>query len=452
MQVEQLERAMRSPGDIARLVRRLALGLIALSALAGCGLFGGDEEILEGKRVRLRTAPVVAAPSEATRLPLPAARTNAEWTQTNGTSSHNMGHLEGPVSLSRVWTSDAGKGSGDDGAITSAPIVVGGNIFTMDAGSALTSFSAVSGAQNWRIDLSPEGEKGREGFGGGLAADGGTIYAATGFGEVIALGAATGEILWRESFGAPFRAAPAAAKGLVVAVTRDNRAVGLDGATGKTRWRLQAATSEAGILGGASPAIAGQLVALPFASGGLVGVEGGSGRRLWSAVLSGGRKGLARSSITEISGDPVMVGPFVIAANQSGRMIAIDGRNGQRVWTRNLGSASPIWAAGETIFMVSDDAQLMRVSARSGETLWANQMPAYGDPEDREDPISYSGPVLVNGRLLLTDSEGNLLSFDAQTGAEQPGEDVGSGSLTGPVVANGTVYVLSDNGTLYAFR
>jgi outer membrane protein assembly factor BamB len=79
-------------------------------------------------------------------------------------------------------------------------------------------------------------------------------------------------------------------------------------------------------------------------------------------------------------------------------------------------------------------------------------MPAYGDPEDREDPISYSGPVLVNGRLLLTDSEGNLLSFDAQTGAEQPGEDVGSGSLTGPVVANGTVYVLSDNGTLYAFR
>jgi outer membrane protein assembly factor BamB len=452
MQVEQLERAMRSPGDIARLVRRLALGLIALSALAGCGLFGGDEEILEGKRVRLRTAPVVAAPSEATRLPLPAARTNAEWTQTNGTSSHNMGNLEGPVSLSRVWTSDAGKGSGDDGAITSAPIVVGGNIFTMDAGSALTSFSAVSGAQNWRIDLSPEGEKGREGFGGGLAADGGTIYAATGFGEVIALGAATGEILWRESFGAPFRAAPAAAKGLVVAVTRDNRAVGLDGATGKTRWRLQAATSEAGILGGASPAIAGQLVALPFASGGLVGVEGGSGRRLWSAVLSGGRKGLARSSITEISGDPVMVGPFVIAANQSGRMIAIDGRNGQRVWTRNLGSASPIWAAGETIFMVSDDAQLMRVSARSGDTLWANQMPAYGDPEDREDPISYSGPVLVNGRLLLTDSEGNLLSFDAQSGVEQPGEDVGSGSLTGPVVANGTVYVLSDNGTLYAFR
>jgi outer membrane protein assembly factor BamB len=235
-------------------------------------------------------------------------------------------------------------------------------------------------------------------------------------------------------------------------VTRDNRAVALDGATGNIRWRLQAASSDAGLLGGASPAIAGRLVALPFASGELVGVDGGAGRRLWSAVLSGGRKGFARSAITDISGDPVVVGPFVIAANQSGRMIAIDGRNGQRVWTRNLGSASPIWAAGDTIFMVSDAAQIMRISARDGRTLWASQMPAYKDQKDLDNPISYSGPVLVDGRLLLTDSLGNLLSFDALTGAAGPGVRIDGGSVTGPVVANGTVYVLSDNGTLYAFR
>ena len=108
--------------------------------------------------------------------------------------------------------------------------------------------------------------------------------------------------------------------------------------------------------------------------------------------------------------------------------------------------------AGDTVFLVSDDAKLMRVSARDGRTLWSSQMPAYEDPEDFEDPISYSGPVLVGGRLLLTDSLGNLLSFDAQSGAAQPGARVEGGSLTGPVVANGTVYVLSDNGTLYAFR
>jgi outer membrane protein assembly factor BamB len=184
----------------------------------------------------------------------------------------------------------------------------------------------------------------------------------------------------------------------------------------------------------------------------LVGADAVSGRRVWSAVLSGGRKGLARAAITDVTGDPIVVGPYVVAANQSGRMIAIDIRNGQRVWTRNLGSASPIWAAGDTIFMVTDDSWLTRVSARDGSTLWAVKMPAYKDPEDFEGPISYSGPVLVSGRLLLTDSLGNLLAYDAQTGAVQPGARIDGGSLTGPVVANGTVYVLSDKGTLYAFR
>jgi outer membrane protein assembly factor BamB len=133
-------------------------------------------------------------------------------------------------------------------------------------------------------------------------------------------------------------------------------------------------------------------------------------------------------------------------------MIAIDGRSGQRVWTRNIGSGSPIWAAGETIFVVADDAKLMRIAVRDGVTLWQTQLPAFEDPEDREDPIAYSGPVLVSGRLLVTDSLGNVLSFDAASGLGQAGSEISSGSVTGPVVANGTVYVLSDSGTLYAFR
>jgi outer membrane protein assembly factor BamB len=428
------------------------LGLAAAMALGGCGLFGDDDEILEGERIRLRAEPVVAASAEAASVALPEARANTEWSQTNGASSHNLGHLTGPSSLSRVWSADAGAGDSDDGAITSAPIVVGGNIYTLDAGAELTSFSAGSGARNWRVSLARESEAGKEGFGGGLAADGGTIYAATGFGEVLAVSAASGEILWRQGFGAPFRAAPAAAGGMVVAVTRDNRAVGLEGATGKVRWRVQAASSDAGLLGGASPAITGVLAALPFGSGALVGVEVTTARRLWSAVLSGGRRGLARSAITDISGDPVVVGPYVVAANQSGRMIAVDGRDGQRVWTRNIGSPAPIWAAGDTIFLVSDTAEVMRISARDGRTLWATQLPAYKDQKDLEDPISYSGPVLVSGRLLLTDSVGNLLSFDALSGAAGPGVRLDGGSVTGPVVANGTVYVLSDNGKLSAYR
>jgi len=439
------------PGRFRSRVLGVAAVLVAAGFLAGCSLWE-DEDRLPGERIHIRRDPKLAVPLEATVAPLPAVNRNSEWTQTNGTATHNLGNLAGPTGPSEAWTADAGAGTSGDSAITSAPVVAGGAVFTLDAQSQVTAFDAGSGSVRWRTNLAPEGEDGNEGFGGGLAYDGGRLYATTGFGEVLALDPASGEIAWRQSFGAPFRAAPAALQGLVVAVTRDNRALGLAGDTGKLVWRVQGASSEAGLLGGASPAMAGALVAVPFTSGELVGVNGRNGRRVWSAILSGGRKGFARAAITDVSGDPVIVGPLVVAANQSGRMVAIDGRNGQRAWTRNIGSDAPIWAAGDTIFVIGDDAMLMRISARDGSTLWASQLPAYDDPEDREGPIAYSGPVLVAGRLLLTDSEGNLLSYDAETGVGQQIGRISGGSLTGPVVANGMVYVLSEDGRLYAFR
>jgi outer membrane protein assembly factor BamB len=169
-------------------------------------------------------------------------------------------------------------------------------------------------------------------------------------------------------------------------------------------------------------------------------------------VLGGARRGLARASISDVTGAPVIAGRAVIAANQSGRIVAIDGQTGQRGWTRSLGSTGPLWAAGQSVYLVGDDASLMRLSLRTGQTIWRNELPPFEDMEDREDPIAYSGPVLVGGRLLVTSSTGELLTFDPSTGEQTGGTDLADGTNRGVAVANGTVYVLTEDGTLHAFR
>ncbi|MEM6357494.1 MAG: PQQ-binding-like beta-propeller repeat protein [Pseudomonadota bacterium] len=403
-----------------------------------------------GPALSFPSADAIVAPTGG--APLPPPREIEAWTQTNAVASHNAGHLSGPASLQRVWTADAGTGNSDEARITSAPVAANGRIFTLDAAAEVRAFNTGSGALAWSTSLAPEGEDGEEGFGGGLAILGPRVFVTTGFGEIVALEAGSGEVAWRTSLGAPFRAGPAAAGGVIVAVTRDNKAFGLSAETGDILWRAPAAVSGAGLLGGASPAIASGAALLPYSSGELVAVQLGNGRRFWSAVLSGGRRGLARSAISDVTGDPVVIGPLAVAANQAGRIVAIEGRTGRRVWTRSFGAVGPLWAAGDTLFMVSDAAELLRLSARNGATVWSTTLPAFEDPEDREDPIGYSGPVLVEGRILVTSSLGELLAFEGVGGQPVATTELTGGSITGPIVFDGTVFVLTDDATLEAYR
>ncbi len=428
----------------------LAAPLALAFAVSACSAFD-DEEKLSGERVRIRDASPTTTLSTIPARPLPPASRNADWSQTNGLPSHASGHLAGPTTLERAWRIDAGTGSSDESTITSAPIVIGGTVYVLDASSRLGAFDANTGDERWQISLAPEGEDGEEGFGGGLASEGSDIFVTTGFGEVLAVNP-SGEITWRTKFGAPFRAEPAASDGMVIAVGRDNVAVALDASSGTTRWRVTGLGASEGVLGGASPAISGQLAVLPFASGEIIGVERATGRRAWSAVLGGSRRGLARASISDVTGDPLIAGQVVVAGNQAGRIVAINGQDGRRGWTRSIGSAAPMWAAGDSLFAMADDASLHRLSLRTGQSIWRTELPAFEEPEDREDPIVYSGPVLAGGQVLITSSLGELLSFDPDTGEARETADLSSGTTTGPVVAGGIIYVLADDGNLHAFR
>ena len=104
------------------------------------------------------------------------------------------------------------------------------------------------------------------------------------------------------------------------------------------------------------------------------------------------------------------------------------------------------------MFLVTDDAQLKRLSAQDGSTIWSTTLPQYEDPEDLEGVIGYGGPVLAGGRLLVTSPQGQLLSFDPLTGQEVGRVDISGLTGIGPVVAGGIVYVLTEGGSIVALR
>lgn len=427
-----------------------------LAPLSACGTldwFDSEDPPLPGERIAVRQTASTGLTAEArgVQVVLPAPVANADWPQSGGSAQRNIGHVAAPQTLNRVWNSKAGSGSGSSSRIVSSPIVAGGRAYTLDAGATVSAFDAGSGGLLWSINLTPENENTIDGFGGGLAYAAERVYVSNGFGRLTALSAVNGETLWETPLGAPSRAAPAVEGNRVFAVTRNNRIVAVDATSGEVLWTEQGLDQSAGMLGGAAPAAVGPAVVAPFSSGELNAYAADTGRTGWVDDLTSTRGGTALGALNDVAGDPVISDGVVYAASQSGKLVAVDLRSGERVWTRDVGGTQTPYVAGPYLFFVSGQGDLAALQKDTGDVIWSVPLGAYRDA-NREEPIIWAGPVAAGGRLLLVSDLGRLVSIDPTNGGVVAEFDLPGGATNAPVVANGTVYVLTDDAELVAYR
>ncbi|MHA1127918.1 MAG: PQQ-binding-like beta-propeller repeat protein, partial [Alphaproteobacteria bacterium] len=244
-------------------IGRLGTLALTLGALAACG---GSDKPLTGQRFAIGAGDVAATENVTASIRLPRAVSNAEWTDVNGSPQHKFGHAAISATPTLRWSVDIGTGVGRNTRITSGPVAGGDLVFTLDGDSTLTAFSS-DGAVAWSLDTTPAGEKSVDGSGGGVSYANGIVYAGTGFGELLAINATSGTILWRRMFEAAIRSTPTSDGRTVYVVTRGDVAYAVDAKTGALDWVQRGATSSTGGLeGGASPAVSGRQVVVPFSS------------------------------------------------------------------------------------------------------------------------------------------------------------------------------------------
>ncbi|HRO14588.1 MAG TPA: PQQ-binding-like beta-propeller repeat protein, partial [Paracoccus sp. (in: a-proteobacteria)] len=337
--------------------------------------------------------------------------------------------------------------------ITADPVVAGGRVFTLDSRARVTA-TALSGGTAWTADLTPATEPGDSASGGGIAYEGGRVFVTTGYGELVALDAAGGGVIWRQRFEAPIGGAPTVADGVVYVAGRNANGWAVRASDGKVQWMVSGIAAPTGVMGVSSPAVDGDLVVFPFASGQLLAVDTATGEQRWSGQVAGTRRGRAIAFIRDLTGDPVIAGNVVLAGSSSGRINAFDRATGLELWSDKDGANSPVAVAGGSVFAVNDQAQLVRLDAATGGRIFAVNLPYYTDRRvRRQDSIHvHYGPVLAGGRLFVASSDGVLRAFDPRTGALVGQGAIPGGAATAPVVSGATLYVTGRTGQLHAFR
>ena len=433
--------------------------LAALLLVAACDVpewlaFDSEPPPLPGERIS-----ILSLQGELVRDPLiqdvpirlPRPRANAAWSQAGGEPGHAMQHLELPDLPQIAWRRRVGTGSEGYRRLLASPVAAAGRVFTLDARAVVAAVDAATGRLLWQVPLRPADEE-YGAIGGGLAHERDVLYATTGFGEMAALDAESGRVMWRQDLGAPVRAPPTVGGGRVFAITVENRTYALARDDGRRLWQHEGLPENVGLMGAAGAAVAGSIVVAPYSSGEIHALRADNGRGVWSDLLTRTGAAALHTTFSGIAAPPVVVGDQVYAIGYAGRIAAINLRTGGRAWDRTIGGAQMPWVAGDFIYLITSGAELVCLWRRDGRIRWVSPLQRFADPESREGPIQWNGPLLAGDRLVLVSSDGRALTVSPYTGELLGTIRLPGGSYTRPIVADRSLYVLTDDAELLAFR
>jgi outer membrane protein assembly factor BamB len=272
-------------------------------------------------------------------------------------------------------------------------------------------------------------------FTAGALVNEGVAYVPGGDGVLYALEAATGELKWKYTAGEALATVPVLAEGLVLVGSGSDTVYAVKAADGVWAWQYRRDPPSGFTIRGAStPLVSAGTAYVGFSDGYVVALKVSDGSTTWEKSLSGGG-----NEFLDVDTQPVVDenGRLYVASYKSG-VFALEAETGDLVWNTAVGGVTSLLARGQVLFAVGDG----RVDAYLGDTgklLWSLPL---------GEKAAFA-PVFAQG-MLLVPVQRSLLFLDPKTGQSRVAWNPGSGISATPFVEGNRVFVLSNNGWLYA--
>jgi outer membrane protein assembly factor BamB len=278
----------------------------------------------------------------------------------------------------------------------------------------------------------------------GPAAGYGMVVVGSTKGAVIALDAASGRVLWKTRVNAELLSAPAIGEKVVVMRAVDGHLHGFDTRNGNELWSVEQQVPRLSLRGTAIPVIAKEMAISGFDNGKVMAVSLSTGDTVWDTALASphGRTELDR--LVDIDSAVRVLGDNVFAVGFQGRtaMLALD--SGQIWWAHDMSSERGLSVDDDNLFVTQSDGIVVALRQRDGSEVWRN---------DKLKRRGLSVPAVTSTAIAVADYQGYLHWLDKKTGVLVARQRVAKYRVSNPPVAvQDTVVVLSDSGSLAAFR
>jgi outer membrane protein assembly factor BamB len=311
------------------------------------------------------------------------------------------------------------------GALTSSPAVSGGYVYVGSADDYLYAINATTGALLWKyktgasiIDSSP-------------AVVSGTVYVGSTDDYLYAINATTGVLVWKFKTGAAIYSSPAVANGQAYIGSTDDSVYAVNISTGVQTWKY---------------ATTGAVYSSPVLSDGVIYV-GSNDDYVYAITASTGVLSWKYKTGNEVFSSPTVSDGWVYVGSNDGNCYALDAVSGALVWqfagTSGTEFQSSPAVYNGTVYIGSNAGYLYALTGRNGTLIW--------DLEATVPGITGS-PTIANGleyfaigAKIYAVEEVALLADVLWTGT------TGNSVSAAPTVANGQVFIASQDFSLYAF-
>ena len=375
---------------------RLLLFTSLAMLVAGCGIFGGDDDVLPPKKLI---------------------------------------KFKATLPIKKAWSAKLGKGS-EFLRLSLSPAGDGKRIYAASRNGVVSALNPENGKRIWRVELDLPLSAGP-----GVGED--YVVVAGSDGLLICFAANDGREIWRINIDSESLARPLIRNGSVVIQTIDGKLQVFAAFDGSEQWSIVQDTPRLTLRGTSSPVIVGSTVVAGFDNGRLVGTNLTTGVTAWEAILSppSGRSDLER--LADVDGTLAVVGQDIYAAGYHGRLASIASESGQILWARDISTHVGVGVDFANVYSLDETGELIALLRRNGSEVWRQ------DALLRREPTS---PVAFDNAVAIGDFEGYVHLFSNIDGHPVARIRVGKGLLSGaPVVIGNKLYVQSEAGMLEAY-
>lgn len=309
--------------------------------------------------------------------------------------------IKNGLRFDQLWTMKTGAGI-SAGSYNRQPLLIGGEIFTVDIDGLIKNIDAKSGKLKWDCETGIQSIT-------GLIGNDKIIVASSRNGELNVYDRTSHDLKlrWSARLKGEIRSAVVINEDSLFIRTVDGRLSSVSMTDGSIQWTVSHLVPALSLTGNSAPILYNELVIAGFDDGKIAAFDQANGQVIWEIAVSQptGRSEIER--LVDVDGQFILSNGVIYVSSYQGRLAAIQAIDGEELWSRKFSSFNAMTIDDKAIYLSSDTSHLWSIDRRTGSALWK---------QDVLHARKISAPLLFEDKIIVGDLFGHVHWFNQSDG------------------------------------